>query len=94
MYPGTVISAKMYVNSAIQSVGSMIVGAAALAVSATSGFLYLPTCAGAPAGMPSTFVGTVPCVYDTTDSRLYIYEGSAWHYIAMTALPRRHRACA
>jgi hypothetical protein len=58
---------------------------AVLSTTATTGFAYLPTCAGAPTGTPTAETGGVPTVYDTTDSRLYIYEAGAWHYIAMTA---------
>lgn len=50
----------------------------ALATNATSGFTYIPTCAGAPTGTPTLYTGTVPLVYDSTDNRLYIYTGGAW----------------
>jgi hypothetical protein len=58
--------------------GSLIVGAAAVATTATRGFLYLPSCAGAPTGVPVTQTGTVPCVLDSTDSKLYAYIGGSW----------------
>lgn len=61
-------------------------GTSALATNATEGFFHLNTCAGAPSGTPASIPsGQVPMVFDTTNSRLYIYHGAAWHYIAQTA---------
>lgn len=60
--------------------GDVVMGApggAALATDATNGFLFIPTCAGAPSGTPETYTGRVPLVYDTTNNELYIYDG-AW----------------
>ena len=51
---------------------------AALATTATAGFLHIPSCAGAPTGVPTLYTGAVPMVFDTTDSKLYIYTGGAW----------------
>jgi hypothetical protein len=50
---------------------------AALATDATDGFLYVPTCAGAPTGAPTAYTGKVALVFDTTNNRLYAYDG-AW----------------
>jgi hypothetical protein len=58
--------------------GSTVVGTAALATNATSGFLYVPTCAGTPTGVPATFTGTAPIVVDTTNNKLYFYSGGTW----------------
>lgn len=59
--------------------GSVISGnQAALATTATDGFLYIPTCAGAPTGVPTAITGKVPMVADTTNNKLYIYVGGAW----------------
>ncbi len=55
---------------------SVIIGTAALATTATDGFLYIPTCAGTPAGTPTAATGRVPIVYDTTNDILYIYNDS------------------
>lgn len=65
---------SMYINGKSIVCGD---GAAALATNATSGFLYIPTCAGTPSGTPGTQTGTVAMVYDTTNNKLYIYNG-AW----------------
>jgi hypothetical protein len=58
--------------------GTTIVGTAALATTATDGFLYVPTCAGVPTGTPTAYTGVAPIVIDTTNNRLYFYSSGAW----------------
>lgn len=53
---------------------SLVVGNAALATTATDGFLYLPTCAGTPTGVPTTQTGTAAHVFDTTGNKLWVYN--------------------
>lgn len=60
----------------VPSAGGLVVGTAALATNATAGFLYIPTCAGTPTGVPTTQTGTVAMIFDTTNNKLYIYDGS------------------
>jgi hypothetical protein len=63
----------------ITSVGSFVAGAqAALATTATDGFLYVPTCAGTPTGTPTAITGMAPIVVNTTNNKLYFYSGGAW----------------
>jgi hypothetical protein len=62
--------------------GSTIIGSAALATTATDGFLYIPTCAGAPTGVPTAYTGRVPMVYDSTNNKFYIYNG-AWKSVTL-----------
>lgn len=57
--------------------GSVMIGNAALATTATDGFLYIPTCAGAPTGTPTAKTGRVPMIYDTTNNHFYFYN-SGW----------------
>jgi len=59
---------------------SVVVGdnTAALATTATDGFLYVPTCAGTPTGVPTAQTGTVPIVVDTTNNKLYFYSTGVW----------------
>lgn len=69
---GTAISQKMRISG----LGNIVAGAeAALATNATNGFLYIPTCAGTPTGVPSAYTGKVAMVFDTTNNKLYIYNG-------------------
>lgn len=56
---------------------SAVIGNQALATTATDGFLYIPTCAGPPTGVPTTFTGRIPLVYDSTNDFLYFYR-SGW----------------
>jgi hypothetical protein len=58
-----------------RSGGSLILGNAALATNAANGFPYIPTCAGTPTGTPTGYTGSVPMVYDTTNHKLYVYDG-------------------
>jgi hypothetical protein len=51
---------------------------AAIATNATDGFLYIPTCAGTPTGVPTAYAGHVPMVFDTTNSQFWFYTGGAW----------------
>lgn len=63
---------------------SFIVGGAAIATTATAGFIYLPSCAGTPTGVPTSETGTVATVIDTTNSKLYSYIGGAWKGVTLT----------
>jgi len=62
----------------IVNTGSVVIGTAALATTATDGFLYIPTCAGTPTGVPTAFTGLAPMVIDSTNNKLYFYSGGAW----------------
>lgn len=63
-------------NFALNSM-SLVVGLAAVATNATDGFIYIPTCAGAPTGTPTTQTGTVALVYDSTNKVAELYD-SFW----------------
>ena len=58
--------------------GNVVINTAAIATTATDGFLYVPSCAGTPTGTPTTFTGRVPIVVDTTNNKLYFYSGGQW----------------
>jgi hypothetical protein len=63
----------------ITAVGNVVAGGSvALATTATNGFLYVPTCAGVPTGVPTAVSGMAPIVVDTTNNRWYFYSGGAW----------------
>ena len=53
-------------NLANDANGNVIAGGALLATTATDGFLYVPTTAGNPTGVPSAKAGRVPLVFDTS----------------------------
>ena len=62
----------------IDAAGNVVVNTAAVATTATNGFLYVPGCAGTPTGVPTAYTGRVPIVVDTTNNKLYFYSGGAW----------------
>jgi hypothetical protein len=54
------------------------------ATTQTTGFNWIPSAAGVPTGVPaSPPTGNVPLYYDTTNNRLYVYNGS-WRSVALT----------
>ncbi len=63
--------------------GAVVVGSAAIATSATTGFLYIPSCNGTPIGTPVSFTGRVPMVYDTSVNKFYIYNGG-WKGVTLS----------
>lgn len=61
--------------------------ASALATSATSGFLWAPSCPGTPSGTPAGFsTGGSPLVVDSTTGTLYTRTGSSWASVAGSSL--------
>lgn len=56
--------------------GNLAVGNAALATGATVGYFMIPSCAGAPTGVPANIpTGQVAIHFDTTNNKLYVYDG-------------------
>jgi hypothetical protein len=70
----------------IDQKGNVVVGNAAIATTATDGFLYVDSCAGPPTGVPTTFTGRVPIAVDTTTvtGKFWAYIGGTWRGIALT----------
>jgi hypothetical protein len=62
----------------IDNAGNIVTGVAALATTATDGFLYIPSGAGAPTGVPTSKTGQVPLYVNTTANKLMFYSGGAW----------------
>jgi hypothetical protein len=63
--------------------GNIAFGTAALATTATVGYVMIPSCAGAPTGVPADIpTGQVAMHYDSTNNRIYVYNG-AWRMIAV-----------
>jgi hypothetical protein len=67
----------------VDATGNWVFSMAALATSATDGFMYLPSCAGAPTGVPTSYTGVVPMVIDTTNSKLYLRIGGTWKSVTL-----------
>lgn len=81
-------SLRLYTNGLVRldmdSAGNVVVGRAALATSATDGFLYIPTCAGTPSGTPTAKTGRVPIIFDSTANKIWIYDGAWLQTVALT----------
>lgn len=72
-------AADPLVVGAINASGDTGIGAAALATSATTPFIWVPSTAGTPTGVPSASMGgAVPLVVDTTNSKLFARIAGAW----------------
>lgn len=65
-------------RATIDSLGNKIFTNGALATTATDGFVYIPSCAGLPTGVPTAVTGGVPLVADSTNNKIYAYVGGAW----------------
>ncbi len=72
----TAAAALSEFGSKVRVDSSLIVGTVALATTATDGFLYLPSVPGAPTGVPTVQTGTAAAVFDTTNSKIWVYNGS------------------
>lgn len=72
-------NAAAAIRYGVTNAGNFYVGAkSALATTATDGFLYVPSCAGTPTGVPTAITGKIPVCADSTNNKLYIYSGGAW----------------
>jgi len=82
--PGTTSATQNTLAEAmrIDDVKNVSIGTAAITTTATDGFLYIPTCAGTPTGVPTTKIGLAPMVYDSTNNKFWMYDGS-WIGIAL-----------
>ncbi|MBK7822924.1 MAG: hypothetical protein IPJ61_18240 [Tessaracoccus sp.] len=64
------------------SKGNVAFGTAALATSATVGYIMVPGCAGTATGVPADIpTGQYPVVYDTTNKKIGVYDGG-WIWTA------------
>ena len=59
------------------------VGSPSPAVSATTGFAYIPVMSGPPTGTPATISGYVPIVADASGNKMWVYIGGVWRYVAL-----------
>jgi hypothetical protein len=68
----------------VSGTGSWVLGVGALATTATDGYTYLPTCPGAPTGVPTTQTGMAPMLVDTTNSKLWVNVNGTWKSTTLT----------
>ncbi len=75
---------QIYYDIFFDSLGDKILGES-IATNATRGFLFIPNCAGTPTGHPTEYSsgGDIPFVFDRTNSKLYVYNGS-WKSVTLT----------
>jgi hypothetical protein len=71
-------SGVQVVGATLDSKQNFILNNAALATTATDGFLYIASGVGAPTGVPTAYTGRVPLYIDTTNSQLWLRIGGAW----------------
>lgn len=70
-------TAKNFIQGETRVDNNIVVGSAALSTSATDKFIYNASCAGTPTGVPTTFTGRVPVIFDSTNNKMYAYL-SGW----------------
>lgn len=59
----------------LDNVGNVVVGSGTTTTTKTADFIYMPTVAGTPTGVPSnTYSGSIPMVVDSTNNVLYVYN--------------------
>src|SRR5512142_248760 len=68
----SLVNSKAYFR--LDANGNVIVGTAALATTATDGFLMISSSAGPPTGVPTAYSGRPPIHYDSTNNDLYVYN--------------------
>lgn len=69
----------------IDDFGNVILGAQAiLATNTTDGFAFIPRCSGVPTGVPTAVAGKTPMIFDGSNDRLYLHDGSNWRYATLT----------
>jgi hypothetical protein len=65
--------------------GNIAFGTAALATTATAGYVMIPSSAGAPTGVPADIpTGQVALHYDTSNNKIYVYNGGWVSTAALT----------
>lgn len=68
--------------------GTSIAGCAGISMAAgstgmTTGFNHISAAAGTPTGAPTNPSGNVPMYYDTTNNKLYVYNGG-WKSVTLS----------
>jgi len=58
--------------------GGVVLVINGVTTTSTSGFPYIPSCAGIPTGTPVAISGYAPMCCDGTNGKLYVYLTGAW----------------
>lgn len=66
------------VSVVADTTGSALIGQGLVATTAVNGFVYIPTCAGVPTGVPTSKSGFAAMVWDSSNSKLYVYS-TTWN---------------
>jgi hypothetical protein len=69
----------------VDGLGNVVLGTAALATTATDGFLSISSSAGAPTGVPTAQAGRAQIHYDSTNSKIYVCFAGTWKSTAALA---------
>lgn len=77
---GSTINTASYQRLTVDGTGNIIPGTGALATNATMGFSYIETCPGTPTGVPTAATGRSAMVWDSTNDKLYVYDGG-WQQV-------------
>lgn len=64
--------------------GAVTAGVASLAANATDGFFSIPQIANTPTGTPGTQTGYSPIVFDSTNTKLWVWTGTAWKGVVLS----------
>jgi len=64
--------------------GPLLGYGAAVGTTAVRGFVYLPTCAGTPTGVPfNTITGAAPMIVDSSAFKLWINFAGTWKFVTL-----------
>lgn len=84
---GTVATALKASAAAVQTaaLGDLVCNPGGLATTGTAGFLFVPSCAGTPTGVPAnTYTNCVPLLYDRTANKIWV-RNTTWKASAALA---------
>ena len=79
-------SAGINTASVATSANLVLGNGSALTLSATTGWVEIPSCAGTPTGVPANAaVGKIAIVYDTTGHKIWVYDPltTTWKGVAV-----------
>lgn len=79
----TIVRSNNATRATFDKAGNIRLGTAALATTATNGYVTIPTCAGTPTGVPANVpAGMAALIFDTTGNKFWVYDGG-WIGVAL-----------